>query len=310
MDLNISVLREFIVLAQYLNFTKAASYLNMRQSTISKHIAALERELGFALLERSTNHATLTDGGKAFLEMAHRLVSLNDETVAHTAEVAKRAKRFVSVAGAYHQGVIQLFTSMLARYHNDNAWLDIDFSSKLYPSVDDMLKMDEDDVFAVCRSSAIDESDFVVRPLFRDTFSAILPSEHPLSSKKCLTLNDFKEETFMITTGSAQFENWPRISELCEARGFAPRTEIRRIANSYQFLSMYLFDSIYFIPTYAIPFYPMLKEPCFSCKVVSDPDCYFEYALMYRERNANPFAPQFVEEALQQPLPVGLTPCI
>ena len=45
-------LREFAVLAQHLNFTIAAKELFIAQSTLSAHVAQLEEELGFALLER------------------------------------------------------------------------------------------------------------------------------------------------------------------------------------------------------------------------------------------------------------------
>ena len=44
MELN--YLREFKELAQTQNYAKAASHLYITQSTLSKHINALERELG------------------------------------------------------------------------------------------------------------------------------------------------------------------------------------------------------------------------------------------------------------------------
>lgn len=60
-------LYEFIILAHYLNFTTAASYLHMSQPSLSKHISELEQEVGFELLKRGKK-MQLTAAGMAFLE--------------------------------------------------------------------------------------------------------------------------------------------------------------------------------------------------------------------------------------------------
>lgn len=49
--MELSLLREFIVLSQTLNYTKAAEVLHLTQPTLSKHIVAMEKELGCSLLE-------------------------------------------------------------------------------------------------------------------------------------------------------------------------------------------------------------------------------------------------------------------
>ena len=47
--MNIETCREFIELAQCLNFTKAAGNLNITQPALSKHMLALEKEFGIEL---------------------------------------------------------------------------------------------------------------------------------------------------------------------------------------------------------------------------------------------------------------------
>lgn len=61
--------REFHVLAKTLNFTQAARNLNLSTSTLSKHIQALENELGISLLDRSLSGgpSALTTAGRVFL---------------------------------------------------------------------------------------------------------------------------------------------------------------------------------------------------------------------------------------------------
>ncbi len=54
----------FLVLAQTLNFTKAAEKLYISQSAVSKQIFSLEQELGFPLFLRSKRNVLLTENGK------------------------------------------------------------------------------------------------------------------------------------------------------------------------------------------------------------------------------------------------------
>lgn len=61
-------LEEFIALAVELNFSKVAREMNSSASALSKHMSALEKDLGKKLFNRSTTKVALTDEGRAFYE--------------------------------------------------------------------------------------------------------------------------------------------------------------------------------------------------------------------------------------------------
>ena len=65
--------REFIVLAEELHYRNAARRLCMTQSTLSKHISALEGHYGVRLFERDKLHVSLTSKGSILLESATTL---------------------------------------------------------------------------------------------------------------------------------------------------------------------------------------------------------------------------------------------
>ena len=56
------------------SFSAAAQSLDVVPSALSKVIAALERELGFALLNRSTRGLSMTDGGSAYYEQCRQIL--------------------------------------------------------------------------------------------------------------------------------------------------------------------------------------------------------------------------------------------
>ena len=67
-------LQEFVELSKTLNFTAAAQRLFISQPALSKHIRALEGELGMALFERKGKAIRLTEFGRSYLRHAEAIL--------------------------------------------------------------------------------------------------------------------------------------------------------------------------------------------------------------------------------------------
>jgi len=70
----IRLLQAAIMLAEELNFSRAAERLRIDQSTLSKRILELESQLGFRLFERNHQMVQMTDAGHKFVEEAREAV--------------------------------------------------------------------------------------------------------------------------------------------------------------------------------------------------------------------------------------------
>lgn len=75
--MNIDYLQEFVTLAETMNYSEASDRLYMNQSTLSKHIKALEKELDVSLLDRNTRNVELTSYGRQLLPYAEQISKLN-----------------------------------------------------------------------------------------------------------------------------------------------------------------------------------------------------------------------------------------
>src|SRR2546423_610366 len=82
-------LRYFMAVAEQLSFRRAAESLHMAQPPLSYQIAALENELRVPLFIRSKRRVQLTDAGRAFQDLARRI--LNDANAA--AEIVQAVAR-------------------------------------------------------------------------------------------------------------------------------------------------------------------------------------------------------------------------
>lgn len=72
-------LETLIWIVQTGSFQRAAARLNMTQSTVSKRIQELEREVGFAVFDRSYRSARLTEQGSRLLELGQSMLDIGTE---------------------------------------------------------------------------------------------------------------------------------------------------------------------------------------------------------------------------------------
>lgn len=79
---NLNHLATFAALAETGSFAAAARRLRLPSSTVSEHIAALERNLGLQLVIRTTRKCRLTDVGRQVAQGASRMVEAAEETMA------------------------------------------------------------------------------------------------------------------------------------------------------------------------------------------------------------------------------------
>jgi DNA-binding transcriptional LysR family regulator len=78
-NLDPTLLRAFIAVAETGGMTKAGRLLNLTQAAVSQQIKRLEELLGQRLFERDRREAVLTDGGDRLFPYARRVLELNDE---------------------------------------------------------------------------------------------------------------------------------------------------------------------------------------------------------------------------------------
>jgi DNA-binding transcriptional LysR family regulator len=75
----VTSMQVFVRVAALGSFSAAARVLNLSQTMVTKHVAALEERLGVKLLHRSTRKLVLTEGGRTYLAACERILAEIDE---------------------------------------------------------------------------------------------------------------------------------------------------------------------------------------------------------------------------------------
>lgn len=84
--------RAFLVAAETLSLSKAALQLEVKVSTISRHISQLEADMGIALFNRSTRGLVLTEGGQVFREHVTGALKVLEEARRATSSLNTRPR--------------------------------------------------------------------------------------------------------------------------------------------------------------------------------------------------------------------------
>lgn len=111
------LLQAFVAVADQRSFTRAAAVLNRTQSAISMQIKRLEDRLGVALFHRTRANVDLSPAGEGLLGYARRILSLQDEAVAHLRERKVEGVVRLGVMDDYGSSVVPpLLAGFLASY--------------------------------------------------------------------------------------------------------------------------------------------------------------------------------------------------
>ena len=189
-------LQTFCVLAEELNFTRAAERVHTVQSNVTSQIKALEAELGSPLFDRLAKRVLLTEAGHRFLPYAEKALAAMDQ--GHRA-----VKLGTEPAGPLHIGAPE---SVLA-YRLPEV---LKLFRKRYPKVELIFRPDSDDKLtdalesgkldlAISMSDAIDgEQLSSIRMRSEDIYLFGTP-DHPLSKGKKVYPKDLVDQTLLLT---------------------------------------------------------------------------------------------------------------
>lgn len=118
-NLDIDLLRSFVVIVELKSFTRAATTIGRSQSAISMQIKALEDAVGQPLLDRSPQHIALTRAGEDFLGYARRILDLHDEALGFLNAKKLQGTVKIAVMDDFATFILPGTLSHFARTHPD-----------------------------------------------------------------------------------------------------------------------------------------------------------------------------------------------
>ena len=196
----------------------ASEALSFTPSAVSQQLSALERELGYELLERRGRSVHLTPAGRLLVDRAEAILAQLAEAEAEAKAVAGVGGpplRIASFASAAATIVAEAVTSEPLDAHILEADPRISLA-RLRAREVDVAILWEYDFVPVKIAGSIERV-----ALFDDPIHVVLPRSHPLAARPALELRELADEPWVNSTPASSCH--PFLSRACLAAGFEPR---------------------------------------------------------------------------------------
>ena len=213
-------LRQFVTLADTLNFHRAAERLNMAQPPLSISIRKLEEELGAPLFLRGPPGVQLTAEGRAALGDARQAL--------HHAEQVRRAVRETSAGergglrvGFVGSATFRLLPKLLRQFRARYPLVDVTLAeSRTVDLLADVAAGTID--VAIVRTPVLGGAYAEIAIVETDVLCVAVAKDSRLAGQKQASLSDFRDEPFVIYSR----ETVPGMHALtmlaCQKAGFVP----------------------------------------------------------------------------------------
>ena len=234
--MEIDYLCEFAVIARLGSFSLAAEELFLSQSSLSKHIIALEKELNVQLFNRTSRNVALSEAGAQILPYANQVFEMRERIKRIAAEQIYLEKRVLNIASIPVMAEYDV-TGTIARFHKEYPEIKLSISDHEHYEILSLLKSGECEL-AFTRKSHEEFPFLEYTTFYKDYLVAVVPRAHRLSAEKALHLQQLENEEFLFLGKGSMLYNL--CFDLCSGSGFTPKVKYvsQRPENIIDFVSL------------------------------------------------------------------------
>ncbi len=186
LDLDLRLVHSFTVVAEHLHFGRAAASLHLTQSSLTRQILRLERQLGVRLLDRGPQGVRLTDAGAVFLAQAGTLLRSAGRIIGQTRAAARPDRITIGYTGDL------IVTPAVRRMRHQHP--DAQVHTQYVPFSEVSSALLQHRVDAVITRLPFPTEGLHVTILYDEPRSVLVPRCHRLAGKESVTLDDIADE--------------------------------------------------------------------------------------------------------------------
>lgn len=211
--MNTDYLRECTHLSHTLSFTETAKYFFISQPLLSKHIANIEREIGFDLFERSKSGVKVTKAGGIFVSACEKLLDGLDEAIEDAKARLSGFEEPIRI-GYLYGASYHVLPQAIRRFKSTHPSALLQYTSLEIDEIFPALINDRIDFAITCNLSTIDRSQYEYIDLYPDTLCAIVSDKHPLANQPSISLDDLANGRVIMPRSTFMPDETLKIKEL------------------------------------------------------------------------------------------------
>ncbi|OUR96908.1 hypothetical protein A9Q84_11270 [Halobacteriovorax marinus] len=180
-------IRAFLILAQELNFRKAAERLNITQPPLTRQISNLEHHLGIKLFTRTTRKVELTGAGVHLVAEGEKLIKASELLESELRKLSKHKSATLKIGLnriAFHSSMPHMLSSFKEQFPNTKIEISEESDSKI------LSQLNKGIINIAFSQTHFKKSDIEQLVVESQQLGFIVNKQHPLSTKKSLQLKD------------------------------------------------------------------------------------------------------------------------
>ena len=180
------------------SFSKASEIVGYTQSGLTHMMDALEREVGFPLLQRNHNGIQLTQQGAQLMPAIREFLQANANLESQIRTIAEKKSEVIRIA-AYASIAMHWMPEILYRFRRlcPEAKVDLRMVDHALEPFE-LLESGQTDVIFASRQN-YGCCDWI--PLYNEQMYAILPKDYPLGDRSVFPLEEFSGQEFLMPYG-------------------------------------------------------------------------------------------------------------
>ncbi len=282
--MELSALRSFLMLAEQLNFGRAARLLHLSQPALTKQIHRLEEEIGGQLLTRGRHGAQLTSIGRQFLRGASALVADGDKLLALARRAAHGEIGRLRIGFGFH--TLEIVPRLLVRLRRGLPEVEITLRDMSTLEQIEGLRANRIDLGFV--RLPVEGGDLETQPVIKDRLMLVSGSSMNLPAD--VSLAAAKELPFVLISRERSPSMRQHVLNLCAKYRFHPRivqevpeaTTALALVRAGMGLSMFS-QSFGVTPMAGVRFHPL-----------EDPEAGWTVGAAWRKGDQNPILRRFL----------------
>jgi DNA-binding transcriptional LysR family regulator len=214
--------------ARYGSFTAAAERVGVTQSAITKSVADLEREVGYAIFNRTARGVLLTDEGRTFVERAARLLKEAQDLMKGAAagtDPYSGVLRIGVCPASLEWLLVGPLATLIARHPN----IRLDIVGGTYDRIVQQLRSGAIDVALGYEAAFEEQPDFKREPLPAMQTTFFVRIGHPILDCAEVTKREISKYDLVSPSGSSPYDSYWR--QIYEESGIDPEDRLHVVDN-------------------------------------------------------------------------------
>lgn len=264
--LKLIYLYEFVVFARVVKLSTAAEVLQITESTLSKHIASLEEQLGIRLIDHG-RRLELTSAGRHFAECSINILNRFASSVEQSMDIQSSGSRELRVEHlVINTSAANVLFNILRDYFFFSSHIGFQVKQITTP-LRHALRSGEIDIGFYCYFDNMDQihtklgEDIGFVSLGSDSLVVWGRAGHPIFQQDLITIEDVSRYSVMTMMGDRhrRFSHLAHDCLLANGYELTARHYDERSVESYaEFLMLNPRNSLYFIPESSVQLDPMI----------------------------------------------------